>query len=97
MKTKKLLTLILVLLVNSLVFSQQRKIETGDFFISNYNRSFLNTDFLNWSIVQDSEGIIYYGNSLQGVQTFDGQKVRPVLDEKGKPTRKALALRKWKC
>ena len=86
MKTKKLLTLILVLLVNSFVFSQQRKIETGDFFISNYNRSFLNTDFLNWSIVQDSEGIIYYGNSRQGVQTFDGQKVRPVLDEKGKPT-----------
>jgi hypothetical protein len=68
------------------VFSQQRKIETGDFFISNYNRSFLNTDYLNWSIVQDSEGIIYYGNSLQGVQTFDGQKVRPALDEKGKPT-----------
>jgi hypothetical protein len=68
------------------VFSQQRKIETGDFFISNYNRSFLNTDFLNWSIVQDSEGVIYYGNSRQGVQTFDGQKVRPVLDEKGKPT-----------
>jgi len=86
MKTKKLLTFTLVLMVNSLVFSQQRKIETGDFFISNYNRSFLNTDFLNFSIVQDSEGIIYYGNSLQGVQTFDGQKVRPVLDEKGKPT-----------
>jgi len=67
MKTKKLLTFTLVLMVNSLVFSQQRKIETGDFFISNYNRSFLNTDFLNWSIVQDSEGIIYYGNSLDKV------------------------------
>ena len=88
MKTKKLLTLILVLLVNSFVFSQQRKIETGDFFISNYNRSFLNTNFLNWSIVQDSEGIIYYGNSQKGIQTFDGQKVRPVLDEKGKPTQR---------
>jgi hypothetical protein len=88
MKIKKLLTFTLVLMVNSLVFSQQRKIETGDFFISNYNRSFLNTDFLNWSIVQDSEGIIYYGNSRQGVQTFDGQKVRPVLDEKGKPTQR---------
>jgi hypothetical protein len=86
MITKKLLTLILVLLVNSLVFSQQRKIETGDFFISNYNRSFLNTDFVNFSVVQDSEGIIYYGNYLKGIQTFDGQKVRPVLDEKGEPT-----------
>jgi len=86
MITKKLLTLILVLLVNSLVFSQQRKIETGDFFISNYSRSFLNTDFVNFSVVQDSEGIIYYGNYLKGIQTFDGQKVRPVLDEKGEPT-----------
>uniref|UniRef100_UPI00404711A9 triple tyrosine motif-containing protein n=1 Tax=Algoriphagus sp. TaxID=1872435 RepID=UPI00404711A9 len=35
--------------------------------------------------MQDSEGIIYYGNSLKGIQTFDGQKVRPVLDEKGEP------------
>ena len=86
MKIKKLLTFTLVLMVNSFVFSQQRKIETGDFFVSNYTRSFLNTNYLNWSIVQDSEGIIYYGNSLKGVQTFDGQKVRPVLDEKGEPT-----------
>ena len=86
MKINKLLTFTLVLTVNSFVFSQQRKIETGDFFISNYSRSFLNADFLNWSIVQDSEGIIYYGNFRKGVQTFDGQKVRPVLDEKGEPT-----------
>jgi hypothetical protein len=85
MKINKLLTFTLVLTVNSFVFSQQRKIETGDFFISNYSRSFLNTDYLNWSIVQDSEGIIYYGNSRKGIQTFDGQKVRPVLDEKGEP------------
>ncbi len=85
MKINKLLIFTLVLTVNSFVFSQQRKIETGDFFISNYSRSFLNTDYLNWSIVQDSEGIIYYGNSLKGIQTFDGQKVRPVLDEKGEP------------
>uniref|UniRef100_UPI0040477B85 triple tyrosine motif-containing protein n=1 Tax=Algoriphagus sp. TaxID=1872435 RepID=UPI0040477B85 len=85
MKINKLLIFTLVLTVNSFVFSQQRKIETGDFFISNYSRSFLNTDYLNWSIVQDSEGIIYYGNSRKGIQTFDGQKVRPVLDEKGEP------------
>ena len=87
MKIKKLLTFTLVLMVNSFVFSQQRKIETGNLFVTNYSRSFLNTDFFNLSIVQDSEGIIYYGNFLKGVQTFDGQKVRPVLDEKGKPTK----------
>ncbi len=87
MKIKKLLILIFVVTVNSLVFSQQRKIETGNLFVTNYSRSFLNTDFFNLSIVQDSEGIIYYGNFQKGVQTFDGQKVRPVLDEKGKPTK----------
>ena len=32
MKIKKLLTFTLVLMVNSFVFSQQRKIETGDLF-----------------------------------------------------------------
>ena len=64
----------------------QRKIETGDFFISNYNRSFLNTYLKIWHIEQDSEGIIYYSSNLKGIQTFDGQKVRPVLDEKGGPT-----------
>ena len=87
MKIKKLLTFTLVLMVNSFVFSQQRKIETGNLFVTNYSRSFLNTDFFNLSIVQDSEGIIYYGNFQKGIQTFDGQKVRPVLDEKGKPTK----------
>ena len=64
----------------------QGKIETGNLFVTNYSRSFLNTDFINLSIVQDSEGIIYYSNYLKGVQTFDGQKVRPVLDKKGDPT-----------
>ena len=87
MKINKLLTFTFVLMVNSFVFSQQRKIETGNLFVTNYSRSFLNTDFFNLSIVQDSEGIIYYGNFQKGVQTFDGQKVRPVLDEKGKPTK----------
>ena len=64
----------------------QGKIETGNLFVTNYSRSFLNTDFINLSNVQDSEGIIYYSNYLKGVQTFDGQKVRPVLDKKGDPT-----------
>ena len=76
----------LILLFFNFSISGQRKIETGNLFVTNYNRSFLNTDFANWSIVQDSEGIIYYGNDQKGIQTFDGQKVRPVLDEKGEPT-----------
>jgi hypothetical protein len=78
---------VLILLFFNFSISGQRKIETGNLFVTNYSRSFLNTDFVNWSVVQDSEGIIYYGNYLKGVQTFDGQKVRPVLDEKGEPTK----------
>jgi len=77
----------LILLCFNFSIAGQRKIETGNLFVTNYSRSFLNTDFPNWSVVQDSEGIIYYGNYLKGVQTFDGQKVRPVLDEKGEPTK----------
>ncbi len=78
--------ILLILLYFNFSAAGQRKIETGDIFISNYNRSFLNTNFSNPSIAQDSEGIIYYSNFQKGVQTFDGQKVRPVLDEKGEPT-----------
>ncbi len=78
--------ILLILLYFNFSAAGQRKIETGDIFISNYNRSFLNTNFSNPSIAQDSEGIIYYSNIQKGVQTFDGQKVRPVLDEKGEPT-----------
>lgn len=74
--------ILLILLYFSFSAAGQRKIETGNLFVTNYSRSFLNTDFVNLAVVQDSEGIIYYSNNLKGVQTFDGQKVRPVLDEK---------------
>ena len=74
----------------------QRKIETGWLFLFPITTDlFWTPTIINWSIAQDSEGIIYYGNSQKGVQTFDGQKVRPVLDEKGKPTEgsgKALVI-----
>jgi hypothetical protein len=79
--------ILLILLFFNFSIAGQRKIETGSLFVTNYSRSFLNTDFSNWSVVQDSEGIIYYSNYLKGIQTFDGQKVRPVLDEKGEPTK----------
>ena len=73
---------ICLLQFNSIVNAQDKKNEMGDFFISNYSRSFLKTNYLNWAVLQDSEGIIYYGNSVNGVLTYDGQKVRQVLTEK---------------
>ena len=78
--------ILLILLYFNFSAVGQDKIETGNLFVTNYSRSFLNTDFVNWAVVQDSEGIIYYSNYLKGVQTFDGQKVRPVLDKNGEPT-----------
>lgn len=73
--------------ISSTALCQEKKDELGDFFISNYDRAFLKTNYLNWSILQDPEGVIYYGNSNNGVLTYDGQKVRPVLDHNGLPTK----------
>ena len=71
---------------NLSLIAQERKNEMGDYFISSYDRAFLKTNYLNWSLLQDPEGVIYYGNSTNGMLTYDGQKIRPVLDHKGEPT-----------
>ncbi len=63
--------------------AQQAKIETGNFFVSNYSRSFLNSISGNWSILQDPEGVIYIGNTYEGILMYDGQKIRRVIDTKG--------------
>ena len=72
--------------INQLVvFSQQGKIETGNFFVSNYSRSFLNSISGNWALLQDPEGVIYIANTYNGVSTYDGQKIRRVYDIEGRP------------
>ena len=64
--------------------AQQAKIETGNFFVSNYSRSFLNSITGNWSILQDPEGVIYIGNN-NGILVYDGQKIRNVYSNQGFP------------
>lgn len=86
-KKIRLLSFKAIIFFSLFAFSQENKDESGDFFISSYDRSFLNTNYLNWSILQDIEGVIYFGNSTNGMLTYDGQKVRPVIDNKGLPTR----------
>ena len=61
--------------------------ERGNFFVSNYDRSFLNTVSGNWSILQDENGVIYIGNSAEGILTYDGQKIRRVFNEDGTHTK----------
>ena len=70
---------------NFFVNAQQAKIETGNFFVSNYSRSFLNSISGNWSILQDPDGVMYIGNSYVGILIYDGQKIRRVYDKLGTP------------
>ena len=65
--------------------AQNNKIETGNFFVTNYSRSFLNSISGNWSILQDPEGVIYIGNTFDGILVYDGQKIRRVLNNQGLP------------
>jgi hypothetical protein len=65
--------------------AQSNKIETGNFFVTNYSRSFLNSISGNWSIIQDPEGVIYIGNTFDGILVYDGQKIRRVYDKNGLP------------
>ena len=85
---KFIFLLICLFQFNTIVNAQAQKNndEAGNFFISNYSRSFLKTNYLNWAVLQDPEGIIYFANSVNGVLTYDGQKVRQVLTENGEPT-----------
>jgi hypothetical protein len=82
---KKILTLIALLfslIANSQMYNPNEK---GNFFTSNYSRSFIQTIASNWALLQDAEGVIYVGNSFNGVSIFDGQKIRRVIDIQGNP------------
>ena len=77
-------TFVLIFLLLN-IFAEAQKIETGNFFVTNYSRSFLNTVSGNWAILQDPDGVIYIGNTYGGVLVYDGQKIRRVLDKEGLP------------
>ena len=67
-------------------FGQQAKPnELGNFFVNNYSRSVLNTVSGNWTLLQDLDGVIYIGNSFDGILIYDGQKIRRVNNHEGLP------------
>jgi ligand-binding sensor domain-containing protein len=80
---KFILALNCILLFN--FFATAQKIETGNFFVTNYSRSFLNTVSGNWGLLQDPDGVIYIGNTYDGILLYDGQKIRRVLNKEGLP------------
>ena len=77
-------TFVLIFLLLN-IFAEAQKIETGNFFVTNYSRSFLNSISGNWSLLQDPEGVIYIGNTYDGVLVYDGQKIRRVFNNEGLP------------
>ena len=64
--------------------------EIGNLFVKNYSRAFLKSTAGNWCLLQDRDGVIYIGNTADGVIVYDGQRLTRVLDEKGFP-KKGLA------
>ena len=78
---KKLLVLFSILYCSLVIAQKYNSNEKGNFFVSNYERSFLNTIAGNWAVFQDKDGVIYIGNTANGILTYDGQKVRNVLNE----------------
>ena len=89
---KRLWTFIFILqtLLSAFFSSKGQEAETfnpeiGNLFVKNYSRAFLNSRAGNWCLLQDQEGVIYIGNTADGVIIYDGQRLTRVLDEKGVP------------
>ena len=87
MKKNIFLTLILQLIIQVGFSQNYNPNERGNFFVSNYERSFLNTIAGNWAIFQDQNGVMYIGNTADGILTYDGQKIRHVLNEHNTQTK----------
>ncbi len=66
------------------VFGQGNPMEQGNYFISKYTRDFFNGRGANWTIAQDTNGIILVGNHMNGIAVYDGKRVKQ-LKLKGVP------------
>lgn len=72
------------LLFSIVVLGQVNPMEEGNYFISKYSRDFLNGRGANWTIAQDTNGIIMVGNHINGIALYDGKRVKQ-LKLKGVP------------
>ena len=75
--------IILVWLILVSVFAKGQFSEIGKPFIDNYSPKDYKHENQNYSITQDTNGVMYIGN-LNGIMQFDGLSWR-ILDFKGKP------------
>ena len=81
MKTRliRLGVLISVLLWNVLLLKSQ---EAGYSFITNYGVKAYEGHPQNFSVAQDTSGIIYIGNAISGIIRYDGKTWQPIPSEK---------------
>jgi serine phosphatase RsbU (regulator of sigma subunit)/ligand-binding sensor domain-containing protein len=70
-----LLYIILLLFTTGLVNAQQTRI--GSAFITNYSPTDYNAGNQNWAIIQNDDGILYFGNN-EGIIEFDGKNWRSI-------------------
>ena len=85
MKKLKIILLFFTFFTIRGVSQQVKPMELGNFFVTNYSRSFLNSISGNWSLLQDQDGVIYIGNTYDGILVYDGQKIRRVYNKNGLP------------
>jgi hypothetical protein len=78
MKKTHISLLIFLLFSWGVATSQSNPMEMGNFFIKNYSRDFLNGRGVNWTVAQDTNGIVLIGNHLNGIALYDGKRVKKI-------------------
>ncbi len=74
---KRLLIILIFFFISQhLIFSQINK--QGIPFIKNYSPQQYNASEQNWAIVQDSRGVMYFGNNDKGILEYDGKNWRKI-------------------
>ena len=69
------LLIVSILFVNVLAHGQHKRI--GSSFITNYSPTDYKAGNQNWAIIQNKDGIMYFGNN-EGILEFDGQNWRKI-------------------
>ena len=78
MKKAHVILLIISICCWDVAAAQSNPMEMGNFFIKNYSRDFLNGRGVNWTVAQDTNGIVLIGNHLNGIALYDGKRVKKI-------------------
>lgn len=78
MKKAHIILLIISICCRNVAIAQINPMETGNYFIKNYSRDFLNGRGVNWTVAQDTNGIVLVGNHLNGIALYDGKRVKKI-------------------